>query len=246
MNIHELEKDVTTEELYPYWNDMFKRADIKVLVAIPTYDFKIHLQVMMGLFMLWKPKEFAIRYSPGPTIDVNRNKLVDMALMDEKVTHVLFIDTDTMPPPNLLSRFLQYDELVMSGLYIQRMVPFRCTQFLKFSNNSFRRLRVADYPEGELVKVDSTGAGALLVKREVFERLEEPYFKFILTDGGKNYLGEDIYFCRKLAEEGIPIHVDTSIMCQHIEGGLAFPHLFEKGLLKIGEKMKDYGESEIT
>lgn len=245
MNIHELEKGMTTRELYPYWYDMFEEKDIKVVIALPTYDFKINIQVMMGLFMLWKPHNWVPIYKAGPTIDVNRNRLVDTALMDEKVTHILFVDTDTMPPPNLLSRFLQWDKPVMSGLYIQRMVPFRCTQFVKFDDKKFKRLRIADFPEGELVRVDSTGAGALLIKREVFERLEEPFFKFILTNKGRDYLGEDIYFCRKLAEEGIPIHVDTSIVCQHMDGGLAFPHLFEKGYLKIGEKTKDNNEREM-
>jgi len=236
MNIHYRERDRNVESLYLQWNEMFK--DKRIAICIPTYDMKIRMETMMSLFFMWKP-DFFLSYKCSPCIDVNRNVLVERALKDKKVTHVLFVDTDNVMPPNLLSRFLQHDLPVMTGIYYQRKIPFRCTQFIGVSEGRFKALRLADYEEGSLVQIHATGAGALLIKREVFDQLERPYFKFMNREDGLKITGEDIYFCQKLMEADIPIYVDTSILSQHIGDELVVPQVFEEGYLEITEKTRE-------
>lgn len=246
-NYFEEEKDKTIRDKYDEWDEYFKDQEIRIAICIPTYDLKIHIPTMISLATMWKPEHY-YKHELGPTIGVNRNRLVDIALGDPHTTHVLFVDTDMILPHDMIARFLKFMELdnvdVMTGIYYQKNVPFRSTQFLEFTDKKFVRLRVADYPEGDLTKVESSGAGALLIKREVFEKIKPPYFEFILTNGGLNYLGEDIYFFRKTEEAGLGLYVDTSIIAQHINGTMIFPLMFEQGFLEIGKASKKLSENQ--
>ncbi|GAI93114.1 unnamed protein product, partial [marine sediment metagenome] len=57
--------------------------------------------------------------------------------------------------------------------------------------------------------VGEGGAGFLLVKREVFEKLPYPWFSF---EKG----GEDLYFCDKARENGFEIWADMSVLLGHL------------------------------
>lgn len=71
-------------------------------------------------------------------------------------------------------------------------------------------LKLKPIPDGSIIKVDGIGMGLTFIRREVFEALEYPYFKF------ERY-GEDLYFCRKASKAGFSIYVDTSIWGEHVE-----------------------------
>jgi len=246
-NYFETEKNMTIHTKYQKWDEYFKDQKFRIAICIPTYDLKIYIPTMKSLSTMWKPYHYYLD-ELGPAIDINRNKLVSRALSDPQTTHLLFIDTDMIIPHDLIARFLMFMELekvhMVTGIYFQKNIPFRCTQFLSFDEEKFKRLRVADYPEGDLVEINSSGAGALLIKREVFNKIKPPYFQFIMSEDGESYLGEDIYFFRKTAEAGLNLYVDTSIICQHINGTMFIPLLFEQDYLCIGEKTKQLGENQ--
>jgi len=78
-----------------------------------------------------------------------------------------------------------------------------------------------------LVQVDVVGAGCLLVKADVFKKLDEsdpnkPYFEWGLgrkDSNGKPLLqvSEDFYFClRCIKELNIHPHVAVAVKCEHI------------------------------
>lgn len=246
-NYFEEEKNKTIHTKYQEWDEYFKDRPIRIAVCIPTYDFKVHIPTMRALMTMWKPEHYLLD-KLGPTIDVNRNVLVEKALSDPDTTHILFVDSDTVLPYDMIARFLKFMEMdhidMMSGIYYQKSMPFRTTQFMEFDEVQFTRIRVADYPEGSLVKIESAGAGALLIKREVFDKIEPPYYRFIMSESGVKYLGEDIHFFRKTEEAGLNLYVDTSIICQHINGTHMFPLMFEQGFLEIGEASKKLGENK--
>lgn len=246
-NYFEEEKNKSIYSKYKEWDEYFEDRPIRIAICIPTYDFKMHIPTVKTLMTMWKPEHYLLDQL-GPTIDVNRNVLVERALSDPATTHILFLDSDTVLPYDMIARFLKFMEMdhvhMMSGIYYQKNIPFRTTQFMEFDEKKSTRIRVADYQEGELVKIQSAGAGALLIKREVFDRIEQPYFKFILSDTGNRYLGEDIYFFRKTEEAGLNLYVDTSIICQHMNGTTMFPAVFEQGFLEIGEASKKMGENK--
>jgi hypothetical protein len=67
-------------------------------------------------------------------------------------------------------------------------------------------------PEGSLYgPVDFTGCHCLLIKREVLEAMEPPWFS---GQPGQ----EDRYFCFKAKEAGFPVYVDFSTIAGHATG----------------------------
>ena len=72
---------------------------------------------------------------------------------------------------------------------------------------------ISDCP-AEPFEVDNGGLGCCLIAREVFERIEFPWFKFVARPDG-HQTGEDIYFFEKCAEAGIRPYVLPQILCSH-------------------------------
>jgi hypothetical protein len=62
---------------------------------------------------------------------------------------------------------------------------------------------------GHLQKVDATGGGAMLIRKEVFDKIQPPWFEPEFD------LGTDIQICKKVAEAGFTIWCDTSVQIGH-------------------------------
>jgi len=65
-------------------------------------------------------------------------------------------------------------------------------------------------PDDALVRADGSGAAFLLVHRDVFEAVGEPWFK---RDALKR--GEDFYFFQRARSAGFELWVDRSVICGH-------------------------------
>lgn len=85
------------------------------------------------------------------------------------------------------------------------------------------------YPPGQLVKCDATGMACVLIHRSVFERVEGPGWYDRLSEPGGIKAGEDISFCRRVGDAGIPIHVHTGVRTSHLkEVWLSDEHFWEE------------------
>jgi hypothetical protein len=81
--------------------------------------------------------------------------------------------------------------------------------------------RLFNYPRDQIVEVDATGTGCLLIHRSVLERMRDrrswsaayPWFQESAV--GDLPVGEDITFCIRARTCGFPVHVDTSIKVGH-------------------------------
>lgn len=121
--------------------------------------------------------------------------------------HLLLMGDDHVFPPDLPQLLSAHDLDIVAPLVLGRRVPFEpvCSRDGKPWE-----------PEGEpgLYEVEETGTAGMLIKREVFEATESPWFNSLRTDEGQ--LSDDIFFCRKAKEAGFKIHVDTSIVLSHL------------------------------
>lgn len=66
--------------------------------------------------------------------------------------------------------------------------------------------------KNDLYNIDGCGMHFTLIRRDVIEALEPPYFIML----GKTGAGEDFYFCRKVREAGFPIYADLSVHTGHV------------------------------
>jgi GT2 family glycosyltransferase len=68
-----------------------------------------------------------------------------------------------------------------------------------------------------LIEVSYTGMGFMLVRKEVFESLEYPWFRPLEKRIGDmvDFTMEDVAFCLKAKEKGFGIFVDTGVRVGH-------------------------------
>lgn len=198
----------------------------KILIGIPTMgDININLATRL---IYWAKKyekgvvNFFFTYKVSP-VDRARNQIVDYFLKHDELTHLFFIDSDTIPPQDALQKLLDMDKDIATGmtpmLHFDKDRNAWGTFFNAFSkevkeNGEVRT--VSPEPNVGLVEVERCGGSCLMIKREVFGKLKVPYFQFILQDHGRTHVkSEDIYFCDTAREAGMEIWCDTSVICQH-------------------------------
>lgn len=78
------------------------------------------------------------------------------------------------------------------------------------------------YPLDSVVPVEATGTAAILIHRSVLEAVREKYgtewFSRVGTEDGEGYYSEDLSFCIRLIELGVPMHVNTAVRTVHHKG----------------------------
>lgn len=201
-----------------------------VCIAMPVYDQPEH-ETVRALRKLHVPNQFgaagglfgstAYTETNGVLIEAARNAMVEEAMSYAPgFTHVLFVDADMVFPRMALQVLLHHDKDIVGGLYFNRRPPFpplvmRANDPSWFSEESLLG-HWYDYPKEQLVEVDATGCGFLLVKMEVFKSL---YSGDPASPGWFDKLpglGEDFSFCVRAIEKGFKVFVDTQLKLGHI------------------------------
>jgi hypothetical protein len=183
-----------------------------ILVGMPlSADYKADLRVF-SVLEKWDRTELAeTYYAPTPFPTLGRDRIVSHAMYRiPRPTHIFFIDSDVLPRANTLEKLLDLDKDIAVGVY-----PTTSKKGLSWSVAKEELfLRIDDLPRSPF-KVKYTGFGCVLVKMEVFEKLQWPYWKNEFVEGGIEK-GEDIYFCDKVREAGFDIWCEPKVKCNHI------------------------------
>lgn len=143
-----------------------------------------------------------------------RNKICVQAL-ETGGTHVLFLDTDMVVPPDILHELLKCSMPVVGGLYFARLAPYKPVMFRRTPEGPEYMQCVEKWDVKEpMERVDYLGMGATLIQTEVLARMNDRYkdTRFFQFQDGH---GEDIWFCNRLKEMGVPCYVNTSIRLGH-------------------------------
>jgi hypothetical protein len=92
--------------------------------------------------------------------------------------------------------------------------------------------RLGDYPRDQVVRVDATGAAFLLIHRNVLVAMRDkgfnktfPWFQETELDGKP--AGEDLTFCLRARQMGVPIIVDTRVKVGHHKSAIYTEALFD-------------------
>ena len=156
-----------------------------------------------------------------------RNTLVAKFLNNPTSTHLMFIDADIGWEPWHLLVMLNAQKDVIGGLYPMKTLP------IKWVVNGFDGAKTED--NGNLQEVSKTGTGFMLVKRDVFEKLNaHPAVKPFNNDIGlpkeldqhlktyydtavreNRYYSEDWTFCENWRDMGGEVWVDKRVLLKH-------------------------------
>lgn len=188
---------------------------MSVYVCVPTAS-DIHGSTTAAVFRICAGHPGGAEYwciQARPT-DFARNQCVERFLRSSH-SHLLFIDSDVIPPDNCLEMLLQADRPICCGVYPLMLAQARiCTSVAKRrADGTYDFLQQL---EQEPFEVDAGGMGCCLIAREVFERLSYPWFHFAQGQGGQ-LTGEDVYFFEKAEGAGFKPWVVPSVQCGHMK-----------------------------
>lgn len=203
-----------------------------LLVAVPVMG-GIH-PILVSRLIRWGrllPEErvhFYFAYKVAP-VDRARNQIVDVFLKTKlpdgrKFTHLLMIDSDTVPPEDAIVRLFAHDKAITTSL--TPIVTYDENNEAQTYDNAFiaretdtdgkvLKTHVAKRHSG-LKEVFRCGASCILIGRKVFEELDTPCFRFVPNEENtKHVRSEDIDFCDRARALGYQIFADTDVVCQH-------------------------------
>ena len=247
-----------------------KNQNFKVFLGMPMYGGLLTENTMHGLLSLqqWTMANgVGLRFqSMGneSLITRARNTMVTMMLdqQDYVATHLLFIDADIGFSAENIQRLLQADKDVVCGIYPRKHIHLEKIKKILEENPEATEDEIEVKALGYTLnfddplnvgvdhgycKVNEAATGMMLVRREVFIKMQEAYperkyesdqiingqsFKSdncydlfsvgpYMTAGQKRYLSEDYYFSRLWQECGGEIWADVSMPLTHF-GNRAF------------------------
>lgn len=191
--------------------DLFRERPVVVGVPLAP-DHRIDIRIS-SLIEIWdRQGDVESHYAATPDVTLGRDKIVQSALYRiPRPSHILFIDHDVLPRKNTLQRLLLHEKDIVAGVYpmMQRGNISWCLS----REDPYKPLPLEELPR-TLFKTEYVGCGMMLVKMEVFDKLEWPYWKNEFAPAVKT-MGEDLYFCKKAREAGFDIWVDPMVKCNH-------------------------------
>lgn len=183
---------------------------MKLAIGLPTGD-SVKSQTVEGVVMAAQHFNAKVLIETGSSVLYHRNRIVERA-KKEGCTHLYFTDSDMRFNHLDIDDLIRADKDIISGAYNLRKHPLIPIVRMKEGDE----IVIPKELPKELFKCHSTGAGCLLIKMEVFEKLEKPYFAFKTLEGQEVVMGEDNYFCEKAREAGYDIWVDPTVKIGHI------------------------------
>ena len=190
-------------------------SKIKLGISLPNVQDTYPSPFVDSYCQITKPNHLYLKPDGGGPIDAVRNSLVLKAMACE-CTHIWMTDTDQVYPQDVLMRLLEHDLDIVAAKVHRRYPPYDPV-LLRGTLDNFD-----DVPDhewgvdgGQLIEVDSTGFGSVLIDMKVFEEIKRPWFDFDLYTR-KEPVGEDVGFYIKAREAGFRVFVDCSIKIGHL------------------------------
>lgn len=206
------------------------------VIGIPTYgvvtmDFTISLMRIgapLGATMAHYPLavHLCTGADSGEKLATARNTIAQWAV-DNDAKKLFFLDDDVLCPADVilrLDRLMDDNDFDLIGGCYWSKTPH--PQPLMW--RGFMEAPYMDWSVGEVVEVDWTGMGAMLINVESLQKIPQPWFstEYRLFDEAirnNRNLTEDIFFYSQAKKAGMKIWVDTAIQCEHQDRN-AFPY----------------------
>lgn len=184
----------------------------RVLICIPCLDmcasdFALSLAALMAHTTrdsLRREVSVSLWSQKGSIIMDARNAAVEAALTHD-ATHLLFLDSDMVFPPDTLQRLLYHKKDVVGATYVKRYPPHEMLGTYE---------RAVGFDVGEELKAGLRSAlslpfGCILLKVAALEKVKRPLFRYMTTENGT--ISEDEWMCIQAREAGLTIWCDLNL-----------------------------------
>lgn len=198
----------------------------KIYMGIPTTGSIVDVQPHTLRIIEEKYKDEVKLVYPKKSVrrifhDFARNAIVD-EFLESDCDVLWFLDSDIAPQYHVLDLVTKHwDKWLAAGApYPVFMTPAGDAEcqivFCVYKGNNEQGLSPSDIPYEGIEFVDGLATGCMFLKREIFSKLEKPYFEFKYDNESRKMIeGEDIGFCLKLKKQGIQFLTDYSMVCKH-------------------------------
>lgn len=146
------------------------------------------------------------------------------------------IDSDMTFHHETLEILYNHNKPFLTAMAFKRVAPYQPCFFTKngINENGEPFLEVPmEWSQG-LLPIEGSGLACVLIRREAFEKLQKPYF-FPMEN-----MGEDLSFCLRLKNAGVPMYCDTRIQAGHLATieimESHFRSLYEHSKAKVDKK----------
>ena len=192
---------------------------------------------------LAKPPGTVVRIETGIDIATNRRNIVRSTLNHGGFEWVFFVDDDMVFRPDHLMGLLEHDVPIVASLYLNRTPPFYAMAFGEKTTDALLNpvwvpVSLDGAPEEGLAEVVAAGTAGMLVRREVFEAIEEG--TWFIQDG----TSDDIAFCERVIDAGFKIWLDLGARMGHISIHEVWPR-FNAGEWFVGLRVSDTEELNV-
>lgn len=163
-------------------------------------------------------------YFRGANIAENRNGIAVKA-MEFGFHAVWYVDDDQVFAPNTLERLISHDKDIVSGLYVARQIPFVPHVYHQREDGHITP-RLLQNGDRSMISAMVTGAGCLLVKCNVFKKMEKPWWR--LGEADQVNWHDDAGFCKRARDVGFEVWCDQGCPVGHMLTGVVWPFYKEE------------------
>lgn len=203
----------------------------KVMVGLSTAEMGRKADFYDSFHTFVKPANTYISLAHGQSPARNRNIIIQQAL-DTDCTHVFFLDDDVVIPNDALMKLLAHDKDIVSGLYLMRNHPHQPIAFdFAEEDGKCRHLILDNYKGQDLIPIVGSGLGCLLVKTEVFRKMEKPWVR--MGELESDMWCDDLGFYHRARKHGYQAYLDTTVLVGHQAAVTIWPINTPEGI-KIG------------
>ena len=189
------------------------------MIAVPCMDM-VQTTFMESMMGLMSAGECQVSYTKSSLVYDARNMLASKALNDG-FDRILWLDSDMVFRPDLLiklSKDMNEGREMVSAVYFKRKPPFTpiCYKTLEYSEHdnkpAYKLEPYLDYPKDDVFKAAGCGFGAVMMTTDLIRKVAERFgYPFSPMMG----IGEDLTFCWRVNQLGIPIWCDSRIKVGH-------------------------------
>lgn len=193
----------------------------KIMIGTPSRDEKLYTWWSMKMLEpLHTPDsrfDKAFQMIRGVPVSVARDLIVEAALADPAVTHVMWVDSDNicMTPPNpndAIQMLLACNQPIVSGLYrAKQAVGFNYAFWADVSTEGKPGFVPVQSFTGNWLQMGAVGMGFCLVRTEVYKRLSRPWYPWTTASPS-----EDFAFCIAARKAGFAVNVFTEVQLRHL------------------------------
>jgi GT2 family glycosyltransferase len=210
------------------------------MIGVPTSQAARYSEFWDSLMQLNKPEGTIVQVGKGPSVALNRNGLTTI-MLDKGLDWILYVDDDQIFEPDTLLKLLSDNKPIISGTYCAKHFPFPPHVYWQSESGDVVPRNIIG--ESGLLSVGSVGAGCLLVRREVIEAMECPWWT--LGQIHRDKWGDDVDFCRRVHKAGYEIWIDLDAPVGHKLNGTVWPT--KNGYrLEIGDSTFTGGNDAIS